>query len=1028
MATFLKLKNHRWFFWGVAVLLSLIPLFFWYEPGMFYARGDVLPFWLSPDTYSGDLYLWSVNGTGAINRKPTLLLLLGIDWLFSQVLHLPIGLIQMLLYTGYIYLSIYAFIKFYNLYFLNSREIKDATLGAYIGSIIYTFNLFVFERSFYPTVRWEVAFFPLIGYFLLVFVKRQDRKLDILKSVLLVLVTVPLLILNPPLLVVLFILLIFLVLVHKYFPIKKLGLIVFFSILVTAWAIIPNYFFVTQPTQFNTEINAQNWSWTHTKSTILNHLLLNTSWAFQNRYYAAVEFYHHPAVLIILLLIPASAIFALLSKKRHAVFLFLFALIVILFSKGYNQPLEIINEEFYKLPLTYLFREPRKLMSLFMLPLILTAAFGLDLNFGKYKKTLAALSVLVIVISLYPFIKSEYILSGVLIEEENKRSETLSPLPDYLPIIKQNLPQETFPSGYNVLLLPYLNNYLARHKTGVWPTDEIESRFIKNSFIKTPTGYLFDIDAKLAINTLFDNYCDEQILRILNVRYIVNRKYILPYKDVVRNIDENYLRNCELLEPVYTDDDLEIYKNRNGKTNYIYAFPDLYSTTITFDKLPSNTNILNTLIPEFNFIKASSTEETESEQPYPSGVAAKLFANLNTKNVYDTYLAEALPIRSKGDLYINAASVTATTEATSSTIIIRPLGELASTSSEVIPTPIPLGVGNYTIRYEDPIHASSGNAISNFSFEDRLWKDKVGDCHNYDDSPALAMERNAEEKTNGQYSLQLEATRHIACTSIDVPVKPGKKYLFSFDYQSPNGQNAGYYFGFNDPEKTELHKRIPILNANWQTYEREIIMPEYATSARLYVYAYADDGYTGVITRYDNFHLVELPEGLDDIWFVSQPDEAATALIEPKAVDFEIVNPTKKLVRVTGATTPFYLAMSESYHDKWRLELDNKKVHGPLGSWWPFTKPDAVADERHFKLNSFLNGWYVDPAELCSEVTGGKSQVAGCTRNPDGSYDMQLVIEFSPQRWFYLGLIISGTTLLGCLGYLVFAFIQNRKN
>jgi hypothetical protein len=119
--------------------------------------------------------------------------------------------------------------------------------------------------------------------------------------------------------------------------------------------------------------------------------------------------------------------------------------------------------------------------------------------------------------------------------------------------------------------------------------------------------------------------------------------------------------------------------------------------------------------------------------------------------------------------------------------------------------------------------------------------------------------------------------------------------------------------------------------------------------------------------------------------------------------------------------------MSESHHDKWRLELDNEKVHGFFASWWPFARPDAVADEKHFKLNSFLNGWYVEPAELCSEVTGGKSQVAGCTRNPDGSYDMQLVIEFSPQRWFYLGLIISGTTLLGCLGYLVFAFIQNRK-
>ena len=163
---------------------------------------------------------------------------------------------------------------------------------------------------------------------------------------------------------------------------------------------------------------------------------------------------------------------------------------------------------------------------------------------------------------------------------------------------------------------------------------------------------------------------------------------------------------------------------------------------------------------------------------------------------------------------------------------------------------------------------------------------------------------------------------------------------------------------------------------------------------------------------------------------------------------FEIINPTKKLVKVTGATTPFYLAMSESYHDKWRLELDNARprnawhfseifspkisgarVHGFLASWWPFTRVDAVADEHHFKLNSFLNGWYVDPVELCSTVASDKLQVEsmGCKQNPDGSYDIAMVIEFSPQRWFYLGLIISGTTLLACLGYLVLTFMKNRK-
>lgn len=39
-------------------------------------------------------------------------------------------------------------------------------------------------------------------------------------------------------------------------------------------------------------------------------------------------------------------------------------------------------------------------------------------------------------------------------------------------------------------------------------------------------------------------------------------------------------------------------------------------------------------------------------------------------------------------------------------------------------------------------------------------------------------------------------------------------------------------------------------------------------------------------------------------------------------------------------------------------------------------------------------------------------------------YDIEFVIEFWPQRWFYVGLLISGTTLAGCLGYLGYEGIR----
>ncbi|MBU4299391.1 hypothetical protein KJ636_05085, partial [Patescibacteria group bacterium] len=66
-----------------------------------------------------------------------------------------------------------------------------------------------------------------------------------------------------------------------------------------------------------------------------------------------------------------------------------------------------------------------------------------------------------------------------------------------------------------------------------------------------------------------------------------------------------------------------------------------------------------------------------------------------------------------------------------------------------------------------------------------------------------------------------------------------------------------------------------------------------------------------------------------------------------------------------------------------------------------------------------------DVNEVC-KVEGGKLK-SSCVKNPDGSYDFEMIVEFWPQRLFYLGLGISGTTLLFCLIYLVWDYRRNRK-
>lgn len=308
------------------------------------------------------------------------------------------------------------------------------------------------------------------------------------------------------------------------------------------------------------------------------------------------------------------------------------------------------------------------------------------------------------------------------------------------------------------------------------------------------------------------------------------------------------------------------------------------------------------------------------------------------------------------------------------------------------------------------------NIFNNGSFENKLWTEKVVDCNNYDKNGDISMRLNDEKKTDGGYSLELGAVKHTACTGVSVGVKGGSTYLLSFDYQGNNSEAAGYHIGFNSGNEVGINEKLEIKNTGWNYFERKIKIPESADNLNLSVYAYESDGRKNNIVRYDNFKLINIPNLEDKYYLTSEPIEKN---VEPGAIIFDLVNPTKKILHIRGATTPFFLAMSESYHEQWQVQMNNQKIQGIFNKWWPFAKPDRVVDEYHYKLNNFLNGWYIDVPNLCSDNSA-------CSQNDDGSYDMEMVIEFWPQRWFYFGLIISGLTLFSSLGYLIYNFLKTK--
>lgn len=311
------------------------------------------------------------------------------------------------------------------------------------------------------------------------------------------------------------------------------------------------------------------------------------------------------------------------------------------------------------------------------------------------------------------------------------------------------------------------------------------------------------------------------------------------------------------------------------------------------------------------------------------------------------------------------------------------------------------------------------NRMPDPNFSEGTWQKKVGDCDDYDSNSQLSMKIDYGMPVAGRNALELSATRHTACTGPGpIAVRPSTNEYLSFDYQSPNGGTAAYAVAFNNSGHTNLYQSLDNTSGNWNSYDNVISVPAGATAMTLTVYSYAQDPPTSaVITRYANFRLTDWPNIQNLAYFEGNGPQ----LVQPRSVAFTDLGPTRKLVTVSGATTPFYLNISEAFSTKWRLDLlGNGNPNANIFDW-PFANVRSIPDGDHYLLDGFANGWYVDAPAIC--------QLQGtCTRNADGSYNVRFVVEFVPERYFNVALSLSAFAIIMCLAFLgVAAFNRIRS-
>lgn len=106
----------------------------------------------------------------------------------------------------------------------------------------------------------------------------------------------------------------------------------------------------------------------------------------------------------------------------------------------------------------------------------------------------------------------------------------------------------------------------------------------------------------------------------------------------------------------------------------------------------------------------------------------------------------------------------------------------------------------------------------------------------------------------------------------------------------------------------------------------------------------------------------------------------------------------------------------EIYNDAYYIDFISKNIkntiqnnnleNGPFFETW-FLK--SIDTRNHLRVNDYANSWLLDIESVC--------QSAACQLNDDGSYDIELVLEFFPQKLFYICFTFS--VLAGCIGYII---------
>lgn len=259
---------------------------------------------------------------------------------------------------------------------------------------------------------------------------------------------------------------------------------------------------------------------------------------------------------------------------------------------------------------------------------------------------------------------------------------------------------------------------------------------------------------------------------------------------------------------------------------------------------------------------------------------------------------------------------------------------------------------------------------------------------------AFDNRRDSSEFIMEEGAITLSATNfHNACINKSIPINYNDVYRVELKYEKKTINPIQLYIDFG---KDYGHQVVKLGDSGSVT--KDIEPPVGASSMMLVLYSGQSKAKSTM--KYSEVKLSSYSRIYTD-----------NAIVEDKKFEEPplVSNIIKRdnhfyEVRVSNINSNFMLSMNDSFHGGWELtELNSRQKI-----------------KKHIPINGYANGWYVDINEICQKIT--------CTKNSSGMYELNFEVKFEPQKWFYIGTIVTASSLgVIVLVSIVDTFIKRKK-